>query len=97
MQTERVTYLTTAEQKAALEAFARTRGQSVGNVVREATSRYISEPAISAEEEEALKFLAEELKEAVPKIRASLERSINKLETTRKEVDKMLRDAGVRK
>lgn len=97
MQTERVTYLTTAEQKAALEAFARTRGQSVGNVVREATSRYISEPGFSVEEEEALKFLAEELKEAVPKIRASLERSISKLETTRKDVDKMLRDAGVRK
>ena len=39
MQTERVTYLTTAEQKAALEAFAKARGESVGNVVREATAK----------------------------------------------------------
>lgn len=96
MQTERVTYLTTAEHKAALEAFAKGRGESVGNVVREATARYISGP-VSDDEEEALKVLAQELNEAVPKIRASLERSINKLDATRKEVDKMLRDAGVRK
>ena len=96
MQTERVTYLTTAEHKAALEAFAKGRGESVGNVVREATARYISGP-VSDDEKEALKVLAQELNEAVPKIRASLERSINKLDATRKEVDKMLRDAGVRK
>lgn len=97
MQTERVTFLTSRDHKKALDAFAAKRGESVGNVVREATARYISEPGYSAEEEEALEFLAQELNEAVPKIRASLERSINKLETTRKEVDKMLRDAGVRK
>ena len=96
MQTERVTYLTSAEQKAALEAFAKARGESVGNVVREATSRYISDP-VTNDEEEALKLLAQELNEAVPKMRASLERSIAKLEATHKEVDKLLRDAGVRK
>lgn len=96
MQTERVTFLTSRDHKKALDAFAAERGESVGNVVREATARYMAGPA-SDEEEEALKLLAEELNEAVPRMRASLERSIAKLEATRKEVDKMLRDAGVRK
>ncbi len=96
MQTERVTFLTSPEHKKALDAFAAKRGESVGNVVREATSRYIAGPD-SAEEEAALKLLAQELSEAVPRIRASLERSISKLAATRKEVSGMLRDAGLRK
>jgi len=96
MQTERVTFLTSPKHKAALEAHAAKRGESVGNLVREATARYIAEPT-SEEEEEALKLLARELQEAVPKMRASLERSIAAIRTSRKEVDKMLRDAGLRK
>ncbi len=95
MQTERVTYLTSAEQKAALEAFAKSRGESVGNVVREATARYIAEPAIPADEEEALKLLAAELEEAVPKMRASLERSIERLKKTNAEIDRKMRKAGM--
>ena len=43
MQTERVTFLTTPDHKAALDAFAASNGKSVGHVVREATSRYIVE------------------------------------------------------
>ena len=97
LQTERVTYLTSAEHKAALEAFAKSRGESVGNVVREATARFIGKPPESEDEAEALRLLANELNDAVPKMRASLERSITKLKTTRIEVDKMLRDAGIRK
>ena len=96
MHSERITYLTNAEHKAALEAFAKARGESVGSVVREATARYISGP-VSEDEGEALQLLADELNEAVPKIRASLERSIAKLAASRQEVDRMLRDAGVRK
>ncbi len=34
MQTERVTFLTTPDHKAALDAFARAKGMSVGHVVR---------------------------------------------------------------
>jgi hypothetical protein len=97
MQTERVTYLTSAEQKAALEAFAKARGESVGNVVREATARYIAEPVISPVDEAALQFLADELNEAVPKIRASLERSSRNIERSIAEVDRKLREAGIRK
>jgi hypothetical protein len=96
LRTERVTFLTSREHKKALDAFASKRGESVGNVVREATARYITGPTTD-DEVEALKLLAEELKDAVPKMRSSLERSIAKLDATHKEVDKMLRDAGVRK
>ena len=72
-QTERVTYLTSAERKSQLEAFAKARGESVGSVLRDAVSRYMAEPEPepTADEEEALKLLLEELNVAVPKMRAS--------------------------
>ena len=38
MQTERVTFLTTPDHKAALDAFAASTGMSVGHVVREASA-----------------------------------------------------------
>ncbi len=82
MQTERVTYLTSAEHKAALEAFAKARGESVGNVVREATARYMAQPPeASADEAAALDWLANELETAIPKWNAkfdSMEKSIAK-------------------
>jgi hypothetical protein len=97
MQTERVTYLTSAEQKAALEAFAKARGESVGNVLREATLRYISapDPDPTAEEEEALRLLVDQLNEAVPAMRASLERSIVNVRKSNAELDRKMREAGL--
>ena len=56
MQTERVTFLTSREHKAALDAFAASNGQSVGNVVREATARYMAEPP-QADDEDAVGLL----------------------------------------
>ena len=99
MQTERVTYLTNAEQKAALEAFAKARGESVGSVLREAAARYIAEPEPepTPAEEEALKLLVEEINQAVPKMRASLQRSITRLKESREYVDQQFREAGLRK
>ncbi len=80
MHTERVTYLTNPEQKAALEAFAKARGESVGSVLREAASRYMAEPDDMTEAEEAaLDMLARELEDAVPRWNAkmdSMEQSI---------------------
>ena len=68
MQTERVTFLTSREHKAALDAFASKRGESVGNVVREATSRYIAQPPDRKDEfEEALDLLLPELEWMIPK------------------------------
>lgn len=94
-QTERVTYLTTAEQKAALEAFAKARGESVGNVVREATARYMDEP--TPEEEAELAFWTEQVNEAIPKMEAALDRMIARLEKTNAETDAFLREKGIRK
>lgn len=71
-QTERITYLTNAEQKAALEAFARSRGESVGAVLREASSQYMAEAPLN--EDEKLAILVAELNEAVPAIAASFDR-----------------------
>ena len=81
MQTERVTFLTTAEHKAALDAFALANGLSVGHVLREASSRYIAEQRISAEEEAAMKVLLDELEEALPRWNArfdSMEASLDR-------------------
>jgi hypothetical protein len=66
MQTERVTYLTSAEHKAQLEAFAKARGESVGHVVREATTRYMAQPRDRKDEEAMLEKLADELERLIP-------------------------------
>lgn len=97
MHTERVTYLTNAEQKAALEAFAKERGESVGNVLREAASRYMAEPEPTVEEKEALKLLVEELDKAVPAMRASLQRSIDRIKRSNAEIDRKLAAMDFRK
>ncbi len=96
MQTERVTYLTSTEHKAQLEAFAKSRGESVGNVLREATMRYIAQPRDESEEEAELSALVTELAKAVPAMKASLERTANIMRESSEEVDRMLREAGVR-
>ena len=66
MQTERVTFLTTREHKKALDAFASKRGESVGNVVREATARYIAQPPEQDDEEAMLALLLDELEKSIP-------------------------------
>ena len=74
MQTERVTFLTSREHKAALDAYASSRGESVGNVVREATARYITQPPELAQDEEAaLELLVKELEEAIPRWNAKFD------------------------
>jgi hypothetical protein len=81
MQTERVTFLTSREQKAALDAFAKRSGQSVGHILREASERYIARRRDEAELEAELDALTQELEVALPQMRESLastERSIAK-------------------
>ena len=70
MQTERVTFLTTPDHKAALDAFATSNGMSVGHVVREATSSYIAQE--SAEEEEARALILAEVERALPLMQEDL-------------------------
>jgi glutathione S-transferase len=73
MQTERVTFLTTPDHKAALDAFAASSGRSVGHVVREATSRYIEQPAGRDRDEEALELALPEIEAAFAQMGATIE------------------------
>ena len=57
MQTERVTFLTTPDHKAALDAFASSHGRSVGHVVREATASYMAPTRSDSEVERELELL----------------------------------------
>jgi hypothetical protein len=95
MHTERVTYLATADQKAALEAFARERGESVGSVLRDAAAQYMGQP--TEEEEAELAALTEQVNEAIPKMAASFDRMIERLDRTHAKIDAMLREKGYRK
>ncbi len=95
MQTERVTFLTTPDHKAALDAFASSNGQSVGHVLREASSQYIGKP--TPEEEEELAVLVQQVNEAIPKMHASLDNMIDTLDRTHRKVDAFLREAGIRR
>ena len=94
MQTERVTFLTSREHKAALDAFASKRGESVGNVVREATAKYIGQP--TEEEEAELAALVAQVNEAIPKMHASIDRMIETLDKSHRETNAFLKKMGVR-
>ncbi len=93
MQTERVTFLTTPDHKAALDAFARESGMSVGHVVREATSRYVAEGELN--EEERFRLLVEELGDALPAMHDALDRAIAGQQRLRAEIDRKLGEAGL--
>jgi hypothetical protein len=93
MQTERITFLTTPDHKAALDAFAARSGMSVGHVVREATSRYIAQ---ERDEEAELAALVQEANLAIPKIFASIDHMIETLQETHEHVDRTLRAMGAR-
>ena len=94
MQTERVTFLTTPDHKAALDAFAANNGMSVGHVVREATTRYVIEGDMS--EDDRFKLLINELDEALP---ACMPRSIRRSRGSSAcgPTSNALRDAGLSK
>lgn len=88
MQTERVTFLTTPDHKAALDAFAASNGKSVGHMLREAASRYLLEG--EADEEEALVLLAHEVEQAVPRMQADIRTAIDSIERANRAVDEIL-------
>lgn len=91
MQTERVTFLTSRDHKAALDKFAASRGESVGSVVREATSRYIARPPEAKDDEEAaLTILLNELEAAIPKWNAKFDSMEAALDHAHHEVRKAL-------
>ncbi|HEX8225081.1 MAG TPA: hypothetical protein VF605_14780 [Allosphingosinicella sp.] len=94
MQTERVTFLTSRTGKAAIAKRAAAQGVSMGEYVRRKVE---DEDELTAEQEAELAALVAQANEAIPKMRESLDRSIDIIESTRREVDAMLREAGLRK
>lgn len=94
MQTERVTFLTSPDHKAALDAFAKESGMSVGHVVREATTRFVSDGDMG--DEERVKLLLDELDDALPHIHSALDHAIKGQQQLRADIDVMLREAGLR-
>jgi hypothetical protein len=73
VQTERVTFLTTPDHKAALDAFAASNGKSVGHVVREATSQYIAQSGETAHEpDEQLDAIVPMVEDAVQEMAAAI-------------------------
>lgn len=97
LRSERITFLTSPDHKAALDAFAQSRGESVGSVLREATQRYITQPHDESDEEAELAALVVQVNEAMPKMNESIDRMIETLRTTHEEVDVTLRAAGIRR
>ena len=94
MQTERVTFLTSRDHKAALDAYAKDSGMSVGHVLREASMRYVVEADMS--EDDRFKLLVDELDDALPHIHDALDRAIEGQQKLRADIDSMLREAGLR-
>ncbi|MEO6093495.1 MAG: hypothetical protein ABIT04_12835 [Novosphingobium sp.] len=91
MRTERVTFLASREQKAALDAFASGRGESVGNVVREATSRYIAQPTDAEHDAEAaLELLLPVLEEMLPRWNRQMDSMEASIRKAREAIDRAL-------
>jgi hypothetical protein len=94
MQTERVTFLTSREHKAALDEFAKDSGMSVGHVLREAAVRYLAEGEMN--EDQRFRLLVDEMRDALPYMHAALDHAILGQQTLRADIDRMLREAGLR-
>ncbi len=90
MQTERVTFLTSRDHKAALDAYAKDTGMSVGHVVREATSQFISQPPAANDEEAELAALVAQVNEAIPKMEAAFDDMSRMLRETHEHVNRTL-------
>ena len=95
MRTERVTFLTTPDHKAALDAFAASNGKSVGHVVREASAIYIAQAAVN-EDEQQLAALVREVNMAVPRMRADIKDAIASIDHANAVVDAVLAGEGPR-
>ncbi|MBX9857964.1 MAG: hypothetical protein K2Y20_00045 [Sphingomonas sp.] len=95
MQTERVTFLTSPDQKAALDAFAKGSGMSVGRVLREASSQYMAEAPLG--DDDKLAILVAQLNEAVPAIAESFDRMITLIDSAHDELRQLRAErAGLR-
>lgn len=90
MQTERVTFLASANEKAHLFRRAKKLGVSSSEVVRRALSRDNDDT-----DEAELAALVAEANAAIPKIAASIERISNRLESMARKNDAFLKTMGI--
>ncbi|HEV2746888.1 MAG TPA: hypothetical protein VGW34_06270 [Allosphingosinicella sp.] len=93
MRTARLTVLLKEDEKAEWEARAAHRGVSSSEYVRQIVN---DEERITAEEEAELAALVREANEAIPKMRASLDRMLETLDRSHSETDAFLKRMGVR-
>jgi metal-responsive CopG/Arc/MetJ family transcriptional regulator len=95
MRTARTTVLLTDAERAELDAFAASRGESVSNVVRDATVRYMAQPRDESAEESELAALVEQVNAAIPRMQASLVRTCEKMEAFHAEMDAFFKEKGI--
>lgn len=93
MRTERVTFLTSRASKAVLAKRAAEQGVSMGEYLRR---RVEDDPELTSEQEAELAVLVAQANEAIPKMRASMDRMLETLDKTHRETDAFLREMGVR-
>lgn len=93
MRTARTTVLMTPEEKAALEKRAASRGVSSGEYIRLAVDNF---EKVSDEEEAELAALVDEVNQAIPKMKSSLDRTSKTLRKLLRENDAFFRERGIR-
>jgi hypothetical protein len=94
MQTERVTFLTTPEAKAALTARASARGLSTGEYIRQKVEE---DDELTREQEAELAMLIEQVNASVPEMQASIERMIENLRQTHERVERTMAQMSTRR
>ncbi len=94
MQTERVTFLTSRARKTSLASRAAASGVSVGEYLRRRVEE--DEDALTDAQQAELAALVAQANDAVPKMRASIDRILETMDKTHRETDAFLRDMGVR-
>ena len=95
MQTERVTILMTPDRKARVASRAAARGISMGEYLRRKVED--EEDELTPAQEAELAELVRQANIAIPEMAATLDRMSETLRKTSAEVDKTLREAGLRK
>lgn len=93
MHTERVTFLATPALKATLAARAAAGGVSIGEYIR---SKVEADDPEEAEVAAELAAIVGELVEAIPDMKARLERTAATIEAAIEDSDRRLREAGLR-
>lgn len=93
MQTERVTFLISHAEKAALAKRAAASGVSVGEYVRR---RVEDDDQLTDAQQAELGALVAAANAAIPKMKASIDRMLETLDRTHRETDAFLREMGVR-